>query len=93
MIWNDFCKEFCKKFWKQIVLGTSDAWMVVRLDKQTSQPAYYIINGRILRADCPNTYTVPGGAVGNQFFEMDGCFWYVTVVSIPSLTGPSVLGA
>ena len=33
------------------------------------------------------------GTVGNQFFEMDGCFWYVTVVTIPSLTGPSVLGA
>jgi hypothetical protein len=24
--WNNFCKEFCNKLWKKIMLGTSDAW-------------------------------------------------------------------
>ena len=24
--WNYICKEFCKKLWKKIILGTSDAW-------------------------------------------------------------------
>ena len=27
MNWNNFCKEFYKKIWKKIILGTSDAWL------------------------------------------------------------------
>ena len=29
---------------KKKMLGTSDAWMLVHLYKQTSNPAYYIVN-------------------------------------------------
>ena len=25
--WKYFCKHFCKKSWKEIILGTSDAWL------------------------------------------------------------------
>ena len=43
----DFCKEFCKKSWKKIILGTSDAWSTIRLSHRPSDPAYYIVNWRI----------------------------------------------
>ena len=54
--WNDFCKEICKKLWKKISLGTSDAWLLVHLYKRTSIQAYYIIDWRILGmiCICPN---------------------------------------
>ena len=34
------------------MLGTSDAWLVVRLDKRTSEGAYYIIDWRTYTEDC-----------------------------------------
>ena len=50
--WNDFCKEFCKKLWKKISLGTSDTWSLVLLYKRTSVQSYSIIDGRILNPFC-----------------------------------------
>ena len=34
---------------KKIMLGTSDAWLTIRLSQRSSNPAYYIVNWRILR--------------------------------------------
>ena len=45
--WNNFCKELCKKFWKKMILGTSDAWLMSRLFHRPSEPAYYIVDWRI----------------------------------------------
>ena len=42
--WKYFCKEFCKKSWKKIILGTSDAWSTIHLAHRPSDPAYYIVN-------------------------------------------------
>ena len=39
---NNFFKEFCKKLWKEIILGTSDTWSKSRLSQRLSKPAYYI---------------------------------------------------
>ena len=47
--WNIFCKEFCKRLWKKIMLGTSDAWLMRHLSQRPSQPAYYIEDCRIFR--------------------------------------------
>ena len=33
---NNFCKEFCKKLWKKIILGTSDTCSTSHLSQQTS---------------------------------------------------------
>ena len=51
--WNDFCKEFCKKLWKKIILGTSDAWSTSHLSHQPSEPAYYIVDWRIYTSKVP----------------------------------------
>ena len=48
MNWKDFWKEFCKKSWKKVILGTSDAWLTIRLSHRPSDPLYYIVNWRIL---------------------------------------------
>ena len=45
--WKDFCKEFCKKSWKRIILGTSDALLTIRLSNRPSNPAYHIVDWRI----------------------------------------------
>ena len=45
--WKYFCKEFCKKSWKKIILGSSDAWSTIHLAHRPSEPAYYIIKWRI----------------------------------------------
>ena len=39
--WKDFCKEFWKKVWKIIILGTSDTWSTSRLSHWPNEPAYY----------------------------------------------------
>jgi hypothetical protein len=31
-----FCKEFCKIFWKKIILGTSDSWWTIPLAQEIS---------------------------------------------------------
>ena len=46
--WKEFCKELCKKSWKNIILGTSDTWSIIRLSHRQSDPAYYIVNWQIL---------------------------------------------
>ena len=33
-----FAKNFARKYETKIILGTSDAWLVVHLDKRTSVP-------------------------------------------------------
>ena len=45
--WNDFCKEFCYKLWKKIILGTSDAWSMSYSSQRPSKPAYCIEDCRI----------------------------------------------
>ena len=40
------------------MLGTSDAWSMSHLSHRPSEPAYYIVDWWILRAYCPNIYTV-----------------------------------
>ena len=50
--WKDFCKEFCKKSWIKIILGTSDAWSMIRLSHHPSDPAYYVVNWRIFFSLC-----------------------------------------
>ena len=42
------------------MIGASDAWSKSHLSRRTSKPAYYIVDCRILRAYCPNIYTVFG---------------------------------
>ena len=37
-----FAKNFCKKLWKKIILGTSDAWSLSLSSKRPSDLAYYI---------------------------------------------------
>ena len=37
--WNNFCKEFCKKSWKKIILGTLDTWSMSRVGPLTQQPS------------------------------------------------------
>ena len=53
--WNNFCK----KLWKYIILGTSDAWSMSHSSQQPSQPAYSIKDCPILRVFCPNICAVP----------------------------------
>ena len=38
--WKYFCKEFCKKSWKKIILGTSDAWSTIHLSHRPSDRAW-----------------------------------------------------
>ena len=45
--WKYFCKEFCKKSWKKIILGTSDTWSTIHLSHRPSEPVYYIVDWRI----------------------------------------------
>ena len=45
-------KGFCKKSWKKIILGTSDAWSAIRLSHRPSDPAYYIVSWRIFSNIC-----------------------------------------
>ena len=37
-----FAKIFVRKYEKEIILGTSDAWLMSRLSQRHSDPAYYI---------------------------------------------------
>ena len=43
-----FAKNFARNHEKKIILGTSDAWSTIRLSHRPSNPAYYIVNWRIL---------------------------------------------
>ena len=43
-----FAKNFARNYEKMIILETSDAWSMSRLSQQTSEPAYYIVDCRIL---------------------------------------------
>ena len=45
-----FAKNFARNYEKKI-LGTSDAWWMSRLSQRPSNPAYYIEDCRILRAE------------------------------------------
>ena len=48
--WKNFCKEFCKKSWKKIIiLGASDAWSTIPLSYSSSNSVHYIVNWRIFR--------------------------------------------
>ena len=38
--WKYFCKEFCKKSWKKIMLGTSDAWLMIHFSHRPSDWAW-----------------------------------------------------
>ena len=38
--WKYFCKEFCKKSWKKIILWTSDAWLTIHLSHRPSDRAW-----------------------------------------------------
>ena len=38
--WKYFCKEFCKKSFKKIMLGTSDAWSTIHLSHRPSNRAW-----------------------------------------------------
>ena len=49
MNWKAFSKVFCKKSWKKIMLGTSDAWSTIRLSHRPNDPTYYIVNWQIFR--------------------------------------------
>ena len=40
MNWKPFCKVFCKKSWKKIILGTSDAWSTIHLYHRSSDQAW-----------------------------------------------------
>ena len=44
---EQFLQRILQEIMKKIILGTSDAWSVVRLDKWTSERAWYIIDLRI----------------------------------------------
>ena len=37
-----FAKIFVRNYEKEIILGTSDAWLMSRLSQRPSDPAYYI---------------------------------------------------
>ena len=52
--WKDFCKEFCKKLWKNIILGTSDAWSMRRSSHQPINPATHHIILKIVRFKLSN---------------------------------------
>ena len=41
--WKDFCKEFCKKLWKRIILGTWEACLMRQLSQQPSV-LYWILS-------------------------------------------------
>ena len=43
-----FAKNFARNCEKKIILGTSDAWSTSHLSQRTSEPAYYILDCRIL---------------------------------------------
>ena len=44
---NGFFQRICKKSWKKTILGTSDAWSMIRLSHRPSNPGYFIVNWRI----------------------------------------------
>ena len=45
-----FTKNFPRNYEKKnIILGTSDAWSTSHLSQQTSEPAYYIVDCRIVQ--------------------------------------------
>jgi hypothetical protein len=39
-----FAKNFARNHEKKIILGTSDAWLTIRLSHRPSDPAYYFVN-------------------------------------------------
>ena len=43
-----FAKNFAREYGEKIILGTSDPWSSSHLSQQTSKPAYYIVDCRIL---------------------------------------------
>ena len=43
-----FAKNFARFYEKEIMLGTSDAWSMGHLSHCPSEPAYYIVDWRIL---------------------------------------------
>jgi hypothetical protein len=44
-----FATNFARNYEKRMILGTSDAWSTSHLSQQTSKPAYYIVDCRILK--------------------------------------------
>ena len=48
--WNQFYKEFCKKSWKKVILGTSATCSMRRPSHRPIDPAYYIEDCRISNA-------------------------------------------
>ena len=57
-------KDICKKSWKKIILGTSDAQSKSHLSQQSSKPAYYI-------ADC---------WIKSPVFSYDTMVWLVKII-------------
>ena len=54
MNWKAFCKIFCKKSWKKIILGTSDVWSTIRLSNRPSNPAWIYL--RLTDFWCQKSY-------------------------------------
>ena len=44
-----FAKNFARNYEKKIILGTSDTCLTSHFFQQPSEPAYYILDCRILR--------------------------------------------
>jgi hypothetical protein len=49
---KNFEKNFARNYENKIILGTSDAWSMSHLSQQTSEPAYNILDCRILSKIC-----------------------------------------
>ena len=45
-------QRILQEIMQKILLGTSDAWSTIRLSHRPSDPAYYIVNWRILWTSC-----------------------------------------
>ena len=74
--WNQVCKEFCKKSWKRIILGTSDAWSTSHLSQWTSEPAYYIVDCRISRKPVQQKFQ-PLTTISKMFSIDLCCDWLI----------------
>ena len=45
---DSLTKNFERFYKKNVILGTSDAWLTSRLSHRPSEPAYYVVDCRIL---------------------------------------------
>ena len=69
------------------MLGTSDAWSTIRLSHRPSEPAYYIVDCRILKVQSRRTQVQTQSP---EKFHILSCFVIVFPLNIKKKSGDRV---